>query len=59
MLLRTAGDGGLNWIAIYGDGVIEVYSFNLASMKAVAYRNPVGNALLAKNGLLVSSCSIQ
>ena len=47
VLLRTAGDGGLNWIAIYGDGIIEVYSFNLASMKAVAY-NTVGNALVAK-----------
>ena len=28
-------------------------------MKAVAYRNIVGNAVVAKNGLLVSSCSVR
>ena len=48
----------MNWMALYPDGVIEIYSLNLASMKVVAYRNTVGNAVIAKNSLFVSSCTM-
>lgn len=55
VMLQTTGSG-LNWMALYSDGTLEVYSYNAQSNKVAAYRNTVGNALVAKNSLLISDC---
>jgi hypothetical protein len=49
-------DKGFNWLVLYPEGSMEVYSLKIASMKVVSYRNTVGNRLIAKNSLLVSDC---
>jgi|TARA_B110000211_G_C13874664_1_gene462393 hypothetical protein len=54
--LFSAGDGGFNWMVAYGDGTIEVYSYNVSSNSVAAYRNTVGNPNIAKNSLFVSDC---
>lgn len=51
-----SGDGGLNWLAMYSDGTLEVYSYNISSNSVAAYRNTVGNPNIAKNSLFVSNC---
>ena len=51
-----AGDKGLNWLAMYNDGTLEVYSYNFQSNKVAIYRNTVGNSRVAKNNLFVASC---
>tara|TARA_B110000208_G_scaffold175094_1_gene220354 strand:+ start:115 stop:516 length:402 start_codon:yes stop_codon:yes gene_type:complete len=56
VMLLSAGDGGLNWLAIYGDGTLEVYSYNVSSNSVAAYRNTAGNPNVAKNSLFVSDC---
>jgi hypothetical protein len=50
------GDNAVNWIAIYGDGTLEVYSYNGNSNTVASYRNTVGNERIAKNSIFVSSC---
>ena len=57
VMLLSAGDGGLNWLAIYGDGTLEVYSYSVSSNSVASYRNTVGNPNVAKNSLFVSDCS--
>ena len=52
-----AGDGGANWLAMYSDGTLEVYSYNVSSKTVASYRNTVGNPNVAKNSLFVSDCS--
>jgi hypothetical protein len=52
----NAGDGGANWLVMYSDGTLEVYSWNLASNSVASYRNTVGNPNIAKNSLFVSAC---
>ena len=59
VLLSPAGDQGMNWILVYPNGTIEVYSLSFLSMKALSYRNTVSSADLAKNSLLVSDCEIR
>ena len=54
--LFSAGDGGFNWLVAYGDGTLEVYSYNVSSNSVAAYRNTVGNPNIAKNSLFVSDC---
>jgi len=56
VMLLSAGDGGFNWLAIYGDGTLEVYSYNVSSNSVAAYRNTAGNPNVAKNSLFVSDC---
>jgi hypothetical protein len=51
-----AEDRRFNWLVLYPDSTVEVYSLNISSMKVVSYRNTVGNSLVAKNSLLVSDC---
>ena len=58
VLTLNAGENGINWVVIFPDGAIEIYSLNISSMKMVSYRNTVGNALVAKNSLMVSNCSV-
>ena len=56
VMLLSAGDGGFNWLAVYGDGTLEVYSYNVSSNSVASYRNTVGNSNVAKNSLFVSDC---
>ena len=56
VMLFNAGDGGFNWLAAYGDGTLEVYSYNVSSNSVASYRNTVGNSNVAKNSLFVSDC---
>ena len=51
-----AKDRGFNWLVLYPDSTVEVYSLKISSMKVVSYPNTVGNSLVAKNSLLVSDC---
>ena len=51
-----AGGAGFNWMAMYTDGTLEVYSWNATSNTVAAYRNTVGNPNIAKNSLFVSNC---
>ena len=53
-----APDNGFNWLILYPDGTLEIYSFNISSMKVASYRNTVGNALVAKNSLFISDCKV-
>ena len=53
-----ASENGVNWVVIYPDGTLEVYSLNISSMKMASYRNTVGNPLIAKNSLFISDCSV-
>jgi hypothetical protein len=48
-------DLGSGWRA-YGDGTLEVYSYNVSSNSVASYRNTVGNSNVAKNSLFVSDC---
>ena len=57
VMLLSAGDGGINWLAVYGDGTLEVYSYSVSSNSVASYRNTVGNPNVAKNSLFVSDCS--
>ena len=57
VMLLSAGDGGFNWLAVYGDGTLEVYSYSVSSNSVASYRNTVGNPNVAKNSLFVSDCS--
>jgi len=52
-----AGDNSMNWLAMYGDGTLEVYSYNGNSNTVASYRNTVGNATIAKNSIFVSTCN--
>ena len=56
VMVTAAGKGGLNWIILYGDGVIEVYGLHFASNTLTQYRNTVGNANVAKAALMTASC---
>ena len=56
VMLLSAGDGGINWLAVYGDGTLEVYSYSVSSNSVASYRNTVGNPNVAKNSLFVSDC---
>ena len=51
--------GGINWFLMYPDGTLENYALNLASMKAAAWRNTVGNQTVAKNSLFVTDCELK
>ena len=55
LILPTEGSG-INWLDMYGDGTLEVYSYNGNTNKVASYRNTVGNALVAKNSLFISDC---
>ena len=55
LVLPTEGSG-VNWLVMYGDGTLEVYSYNGNTNKVASYRNTVGNALVAKNSLFISDC---
>jgi len=55
LVLPTEGSG-VNWLAMYGDGTLEVYSYNGNTNKVATYRNTVGATLLAKNSLFISDC---
>ena len=46
-----------SWLAVYGDGTLEVYSYSVSSNSVASYRNTVGNPNVAKNSLFVSDCS--
>ena len=54
--VTPAGKGGLNWIILYSDGVIEVYGLHFASNTLTQYRNTVGNENVAKAALMTASC---
>ena len=56
VMIMPAGDTGLNWVSIYGDGTLEVYSFNAVSNSVAVYRNTVGNPTIAKNSLFIADC---
>ena len=56
VMALPAGEIGMNWVSLYGDGTIEVYSFNGLSNSVAVYRNTVGNSSIAKNSLFVANC---
>lgn len=51
--------GSANWLVLYDDGTLEVYSFSGVSQTLLSYRNTVGNDLIAKNSLMKSTCTIR
>lgn len=51
-----AGEGSMNWVAIYGDGTLQVYSYNGNSNSVASYRNTVGDTNIAKNSIFISDC---
>ena len=55
VMVTAAGKGGLNWIILYDDGVIEVYGLHFASNTLTQYRQTVGNANVAKAALMTAS----
>lgn len=55
IVLPTSGTG-VNWMAMYSDGTLEVYSYNGNTNKVASYRNTVGNPVVAKNSLFISDC---
>jgi len=56
VIALPAGEGSMNWVVIYGDGTLEVYSYNGRSNSVASYRNTVGNTSIAKNSIFVSDC---
>lgn len=56
VLVLPAGGSSANWMAMYSDGTMEVYSFSGNSNKVAVYRNTVGHDLIAKNSLFISDC---
>jgi hypothetical protein len=56
VITLPAGEGSMNWVAIYGDGTLEVYSYNGNSNSVASYRNTVGNTNIAKNSIFISDC---
>ncbi len=52
-----ASNKGFNWFAVYEDGTLEIYSYNIQSNKVASYRNTVGNSQVAKNSLMIASCN--
>jgi len=52
-------NGSANWLVLYDDGTLEVYSFSGASQTLLSYRNTVGNDMIAKNSLMESTCTIR
>jgi hypothetical protein len=57
IMVLPAGGNSMNWLALYADGTLEVYSYNGNSDTVASYRNTVGNAKIAKNSIFVSNCN--
>lgn len=56
VLTLPTGNSGINWLAVYEDGTLEVYSVSGQSNKVGIYRNTVGNGFIAKNSLFIGDC---